>query len=151
MASTTARPSANDEVPQPAEIEGQQGQHGHLRRERLGAGDADLGAGVEVDAAVGLAGDRAADGVDDRQGRVAAPLGLAQRAQGVGRLARLAEDEDQRAVVERRVAVAELAGVFDLDRQVGQPLDQVFAHQGRVPARPAGGEDDPAHPAELAG
>ena len=106
---------------------------------------------MEIDAAVGLAGDGAADGVDDRQGRVPAALGLAKRAQGVGRLARLAEHEDERPVVERRVAIAELAGVFDLDRQVSEPLDQVFADQGRVPARAARGEDDPAHPAELAG
>ena len=69
-----------------------------------------------------------------------APLGLAEGAQRVGRLARLAEDEDQRPVVERGVAVAELAGVLDLDRQVGEPLDQVFADQRRVPARAAGGE-----------
>ena len=82
---------------------------------------------------------------------MAAALGLAERTQGVGRLARLAQDEDQRPVVERRVAIAELAGVFDLDGQMGQPLDQVFAHQGRVPARAARREDDPAHAAELAG
>ena len=78
-------------------------------------------------------------------------FGLAERAQGVGGLARLAQDEDERPVVERGVPVAELAGVLDLDRQVRQPLDQVLAHQRRVPARPAGGEDDPADPAELPG
>ena len=82
---------------------------------------------------------------------MAPPLRLAQGAQRVGRLARLAEDEDQRPVVERGVAIAELAGVLDLDRQVGQPLDQVLADQGRVPARAAGGEDDAADPAELPG
>ena len=138
-------------MPQAAQIEGQQGQDGHLRRERLGAGDAHLGPGVEVDAAVGLAGDGAADGVDDRQGRVPAALGLAQGAEGVGGLARLAEDEDERPVVERRIAIAELAGILDLDRQVGEPLDQVLADQRRVPARPAGGEHDAADAAELAG
>ena len=80
-----------------------------------------------------------------------APLRLAERAQRVGRLARLAQDEDERPVVERGVPIAELAGVLDLDRQVRQPLDQVFPHQGRVPARPAGDEDDPADPPELTG
>ena len=78
-------------------------------------------------------------------------LRLAQGAQGVGRLARLAQDEDERPVVERGVAVAELAGVLDLDRQVGEPLDQVLAHERGVPARAAGGEDDPADAAELPG
>ena len=129
----------------------QKQQHGHLRRERLGAGDADLGAGVEIDAAVGLAGDRAADRVDDRQGRVSAALGFSQGAQRVRRFARLAQHEDQRPIVERGVAVAKLAGELDLDRQVCEPLDQVFAHQRRVPARPARREDDPPHAAELAG
>ena len=85
----------------------------------------------------------------DRQRRMPPPLRLAQGGQRVGRLARLAEGEDERAVVERGVAVAELAGVLDLDRQVGQLLDQVLADQGRVLARAAGGEDDPADPAEL--
>ena len=138
-------------MPQPAEVQRQHRQHDHLGRERLGAGDADLGPGVQVDAAVGLAGDRAADGVDDRQRGMAPPLGLAEGAQRVGRLARLAEHEDERAVVERGVAIAELAGVLDLDGQVRQPLDQVLADHRRVPARAAGGEDDPADAAELAG
>ncbi len=93
---------------------------------------------------------RAAHGVDDRQGRVPAAFGLAQGAEGVGGLTRLAQHEDERAVVERRIAIAELAGVLDLDRQVGEPLDQVFADERRVPARPAGGEHDATDPAELA-
>ena len=69
MASTHGQAVGERQVAEPAEVQGQQGQHGDLRRERLGAGDADLGAGVQVDPAVGLAGDRAADGVDDRQRR----------------------------------------------------------------------------------
>ena len=97
-------------------MKGEQEQHRDLGRERLGAGDADLGAGVEVDAAVGLAGDRAADGVDDRQSRMPSTLGFSQGAERVGRLARLAQDEDERPIVERCIAVAELAGVLDLDR-----------------------------------
>ena len=47
-----------------------------------------------------------------------------------------------RVAVDRRVAVAELAGVFDLDRDAGELLDQVLADQGRVLAGAAGGEDD---------
>ena len=85
--------------------------------------------------------------------RVGCPRRLAsrRRAQGIGRLARLAEHEDERPVVERGVAIAELAGVFDLDGQVGEPLDQVLADQGRMPARAARREDDPPDAAELAG
>ncbi len=76
--------------------------------------------------------------------------GFAEGAERIGGLARLAEDEHERPVVERGVPVAELAGVLDFHRQVGQPLDQVFADQGGVPRGPAGGEDDPADLAELA-
>ena len=53
------------------------------------------------------------------------------------------------SLFERRVAVAEFAGVFDLDRQVGQFLEQVFAHQRRVPARAAGGDDDAVDRAQF--
>ena len=112
---------------------------------RLGAGDADFGTGVKIDAAVGLAGDRAADGVDDRQRRVSAALGFSQGAQRVGRLARLAEHEDQRLIVERCVAIAEFAGKFDFDGQMRQPLDQVFADERGVPARAARRKHDPPH------
>ena len=128
----------------------QQQQHGHLRRERLGAGDPDFGAGVEIDAALGLAGDGAADGVDDGQGRVSPALGFTQGAQGIGRFARLADHEDQRSIVERRVAVAKLAGELDFDGQMGEPLDQVFAHERGMPARAARREDDSAHASQAA-
>ena len=66
------------QVPHPAEVQGQHGQDGDLIGERLGAGDADFRAGVQVDAAVGLAGDAAADDVAQRQRRMA--LALATRA-----------------------------------------------------------------------
>ncbi len=102
-------------VPQPRQMERQQEQDGHLRGERLGAGDSDLEAGVKVNPALGLAGDRAADRVHDRQRGMAAALGFAQCAERIGRFARLAEDEDQRLFLERGVAVAKLAGEFHLD------------------------------------
>ena len=129
-------------MPQPAEVQGEHRQHDALRGERLGRGDADFRAGVQVDAAVGLAGDRAADDVADRQRRMPLALHLAQRGQRVGRLAALRDREQQRVAVDRRVAVAQLAGVFDFDRDAGELFDQVLADQGRVPARAAGGEHD---------
>ena len=51
--------------------------------------------------------------------------------------------------VDRRIAIAQLAGVFDLDRNAGERLDQVFADQRRVPARAAGGEHDPVDRPQL--
>jgi hypothetical protein len=49
--------------------------------------------------------------------------------QRVGRLAALRDGEHQRVVVDRRVAIAQFAGVLDLDRHPGQLLDQIFADQ----------------------
>jgi hypothetical protein len=48
-----------------------------------------------------------------------------------------------------RVAVAELAGVFDLGGHVGELLEQVFADQPGVPAGAAGDDDDPIHRAQF--
>ena len=90
-------PGVEAQVPQPAEVEGQHGQHHALRRERLGRGDADLRPGVQVDAAVGLLGDRAAHHVADGQRRVPLAFHFAQGRQRVGRLAALRDGEQQRA------------------------------------------------------
>ena len=142
-------PGREAQVPQPAEVQGQHRQHRALRGERLGRGHADLRSGAEVDAAVGLLGDRAADHVADAQRGMALALHLPQGGQRVGRLAALRDGEHQRVVVQRRIAVAQLAGVFDFDRQPGQGLDLVLAHQGRVPTRAAGGHHEAPHRAEL--
>ena len=55
-----------------------------------------------------------------------------KRGQRVGRLAALRDGEQQGVVVQRRVAVAQFAGVLHFDGQAGQRLDLVFAHQRRV-------------------
>ena len=110
------------QMPQPAEIQGQHRQHHALRRKGLGRGDADFRAGVQIDAAVGLLGDRAADHVADGQRRMPFALHFLQRGQRVGRLAALRDGEQQRVVVQRRIAIAQLAGVFHFDRNPGQIL-----------------------------
>ena len=46
---------------------------------------------------------------------MALALDLAERGEGVGRLTRLRDREQERAFIDRRVAVAELACVFHLD------------------------------------
>ena len=45
-------------------------------------------------------------------------------------------------LVERRIAIAEFAGVFDLDRNARELLEKVLADQGGVIAGAAGGQDD---------
>ena len=51
-----------------AEFEGEQEERGELGGEGLGGGDADFGAGVGGDGALGFAGDGGADDVADGEG-----------------------------------------------------------------------------------
>ena len=69
---------------------------GDLGQERLGRGDADLGAGVGVEHRVGLARDLRAVGVADREHLGPLLPGVPHRLQGVGRLAGLADRDHQR-------------------------------------------------------
>ena len=120
----------------------QQRQHRDLRSEGLGRRDADLGTGMQINAAVGFAGDRAADHVADARAPDAPAFGFAQAGQRVGRFAGLRDGEHQRVLLNRRIAVAELAGVFDLGRDMRELLEQIFADQCGMPAGAAGGDDD---------
>ena len=144
------KPGAEAQMPQPAEIQGQHRQHDALRRERLRRGDADFRPGVQINAAVGFLGDRAADDVANRQRRMPLALDLAQRGQRVGRLAALRDREQQRVAIHRRVAIAQLAGVFHFDRNPGELLDQIFADQRRMPTRAASGEQNAVDRAQAA-
>ena len=107
------------QVPEPRQPKRHQRERRHLAGERLGARDADLRAGVQVDAAVHLAGDRGAHHVHQAHRPCPAALGLADRRQRVGGLAALGDADDQRAAVHHRIAVAELGGVLDLHRESG--------------------------------
>ena len=143
------RPLQAGQMAHAAEVEGEHGQDGDLIGERLGAGHADLRTGMQIDAAVGLAGNAAADDVAQSQSRMALALRLAQRRQGVGRLARLRDGDDDGVAIDGRIAIAELAGVLDLDRDAGELLEQILADQGRVIAGAARGQDDALGAAEL--
>ena len=67
----------------------------------------------------------------------AVALGLAQRGERVGRLARLRDDDRQRVRRDDRVAVAVLGAVVDFDRHARELLDQELADQPGVPRRAA--------------
>ena len=108
---------------QAAEIDGEQVEGHQLGGEGLGRGDADLRTGVGVDDAVALAGDGGFDHVADRQHLAALVVGFAQGRQGVGGLAALADHQGQGPGGDQRVAVTELAGDIDLDRDAGMLLD----------------------------
>ena len=127
----------------------QRGEHGQLAGEGLGRGDADLRAGEDRQRHVALARDRRGLDVDDRDDAAALRLDVAQRRQGVGGLARLADEEPEGAGAERRLAVAELGGDLDLDRQAGEALEPVFRHVAGVVRGAAGDEHDPVAAGEV--
>ena len=123
---------------QPAQVQGQERQGHDLRREGLGGGDADLGAGVGEQRARGLARHLRALHVADRDGQGAEALGLLEGGQGVGGLPALRDGHGEGLGAHQRRAVAELAAVVDLRRHARHLLQEVLADQRGVPARPAG-------------
>ncbi len=125
-----------------AQEEGEHGDGGDLGGEGFGAGDADLGAGVGVEDAVGLPGDGGLDDVADADRAGASLLGLPDGGQGVCGLAGLADGDGQGVLGEDGVAVPELAGELGLDGDPGDLFDEVFADLGGEVAGAAGDEDD---------
>ena len=99
-----------------ADVQAEQVQRGDLRDERLGRGDRDLGAGVRVDDRVGLARDRGALRVADRERARAALARVLDGHERVHGLAGLADRDDERVGADHRVAVAELVRELDVDR-----------------------------------
>ncbi len=76
-------------------------------------------------------------------------LGVAQRRQRVGGLARLRDEDREPAGLQRRLAVAELGGDIDLDRQPREALEPVFADQAGIVGGAAGRDRDPLERAEI--
>ena len=146
-ASTVAVISAAERVPRTwARVEGEQLEHHDLGEQRLGGGHADLRTGPGVEDGVGLPGDRGVDDVGDPEHPGPAGPRLAQREQGVERLARLAHAHRERPRVEHGVAVAELARDVDLGRHPGPLLDRELGQHRRVVAGAAGDQVDPGDP-----
>ena len=114
----------------------------HLRRERLRAGHRDLGTGVRVQDAVGLARERRSDRVRHRDHVRPLASRVPGRLERVDRLARLAHRQRQRVGAEHRIAVAELARDLDLDGQARPVLDRVLRHEPGVERRPARDHED---------
>ena len=70
-------------------------------------------------------------------------LGIAQRGERVGGLARLRHDEHEAVFRQRRFAVAELGRDIDVDRHAGEPFEPIFGGQPGVIGGAAGREGDP--------
>jgi len=131
------------------EVEGENEEGGELGGEGLGGGDADLGAGVGGDGALGFAGDGGADDVADGEGLGAFGDELALGGDGVGGFAGLGDEEADGVGVGDGVAVAVLGGVVDVDGEAGEALDHELAGEASVPGGSAGGDGDLGGGAEL--
>ncbi len=131
------------------EVEGEDEEGGELGGEGLGGGDADLGAGVGGDGALGFAGDGGADDVADGEGLGAFGDELALGGDGVGGFAGLGDEEADGVGVGDGVAVAVLAGVVDVDGEAGEAFDHELAGEAGVPGGSAGGDGDLAGVLEV--
>ena len=70
-------------------------------------------------------------------------LGFADCSQRVGRLAGLADGDNERIGIHQRIAIAEFGAVVDFHRDARKVLNQKFADQGRMPGSPAGDDVNP--------
>ena len=93
--------------------------------------DGDLRPGMQVDAAAAFARDGAADDVDDAEHAAALALDLLHRRERVERLARLADGDVERVLLDHGIAVAELRGRLGVRGNARQLLDQVRADAHR--------------------
>src|SRR5437667_10490663 len=111
---------------------GQDHEGRHLGDERLAGRDRDLRTGLEEDDGGGLAGDRRAHRVGDRDDRTALLPGVAGRGDRIGGLTGLGHGDDEGPPVKRRRAVAELRAHRGPGRQPGPVLDRGGTDEGRV-------------------
>ena len=123
----------------------QQEQRRQLGGECLGRGHADFRAGPGQEAQLAGADQGGFGHVADRQGvGHALALGVLQRGQRVGGLARLRDGDDQRVFLRNRVAVAVFAGDLHVGRDAGDRFEPVFGDEAGVVAGAAGQDQDAA-------
>ena len=106
---------------------------------------------MEIDAGIGLTGNGGADGVDDADDTSALVTCLAKGGERVGGFARLTHDDHDGAIVDDRVSISKLGGVFDFGGDACELLEEVFSHQSGVPGGATTGDDDSLGADQLAG
>ena len=140
---------AVDRAPSGGHRDRQAGKRGELGGERLGGGDADLGAGLGSEHRIRFAGHRALIDIDHRDDVLALRPGIAESGQRVGGLARLGHEQRHPARRQDGGAVAELGRDLDLDRDLREPGEPVFGDQPRVVGGAAGDDGHLADPTEI--
>ncbi len=122
----------------------------HLAGKRLGARHADLRPRVQINPAVRLPGDRAADRVHDPQAQRALFLPFAQRRQRVGCFTRLADGDQHGSVFDNRIPIAELGRVGAFGNDLRQVFQKIISQQTGMPRGSLRGEDNPPRLQQLA-
>ncbi|MNJ16897.1 hypothetical protein D3C77_111670 [compost metagenome] len=129
-----------------AQGQGQQHQRHQLGGECLGRRHTDFRPGLGQQGQVGLTHQRADTDVADRQATEETQLlGIAQRGQGVCGFTRLRDRDKQGVGLYHDLAVAELAGDFDLARNTCQAFQPVTGNHAGVVAGAAGDDLYIAH------
>lgn len=118
---------------EPSDRDCKHSEHRHLSGEGLSGGDPYFGTDVDVGTGVGLSRyggtDHVAYAVDERSFL----MGAFDSREGVGSLTALGDGDDNIIGSKERLAVAELAGVFDRDWDVGEFLEQALTDEGGMP------------------
>ena len=129
--------------------DGEAGEHRQLAGEGLGRGDADLGPGERRQHGVGLPRDRRLAHIDDRHDVLALRAAIAERGERIGGLARLRDEQRRAAGIERGLAIAELRGDIDIDRQPRPALEPIFGDEAGIEGGAAGREREPGELGEV--
>ena len=134
-----------DGAARPRRSNGKASEHGELRGERLGRGDADFRTGIGGEDQVGFAGHGAVGDIDQGDDFLALGFRVAKCRQGIRGFAGLRNEERNAALGHLRLAVAEFRSDIDFDRQLGDFLEPVFRDQRRVRRRAASDDGQLRH------
>ena len=120
-----------------------------LPNKALGRRHGNLFIGLGVNHAVGLARHRTTHHIGDAKDFSALDARIANRRQGICRLARLRHRNHERRGGDYRVAIPKLARRLDLTGNARPALNQVFGNQAGVVARSAGDHVNAVDQVEL--
>ena len=116
--------------------------HGNeLRGVGLGGGDTDFGASVDVDATVSEHGDGGSDHVDYTDRQRSTLQAVTQGHQGVGRLAGLRDEHASVVAEDRSLAIKEIGGQLNGNRDLSQLLEDTTDSHARMVAGTTRNED----------
>src|ERR1700730_18479387 len=99
---------------------------------------------MHVNAAVALPRDRAGDIVANPERAITFATAFAQGAERIGSFTALTDGEHQSVARHRGVAMSKFARMFDFGGDVGELLNQVFAHHPGMKRRSAASQHNAA-------